>query len=175
MFDGDSPALNTSNPDWASQLMTVRKNRQTLLVPYEHVVLTFDYTPAVSLASVELDLFLCPEWNIGAPNISVYADKTGGSSFTFLPGFYMHVELYGSTTPSQSSCESLSTVAIPLRGTEIPQTRTWYIVMSFNLQPDIEWTHVGEIRFFEAQPNSTSGPRPSKSRSSNVLACMDIS
>ena len=81
LLDGNSPAIDTSTSDWASQLVTVRKNDATEDIPYDYVVMTFQFGTAVSLTSIELDLFLCPEWNIGAPYITVYGDENTGLFF----------------------------------------------------------------------------------------------
>ena len=104
-MDGNSPSIDTSSFDWASQLVTVRKNDATddLL---DHVLFTFGFDTAVSLISIELDLFLCPEWNIGAPYISVYGDER--NSIVFSSSSYIIIN----HTPSQTSCDSLSTIAI---------------------------------------------------------------
>ena len=49
-----------------------------------------------------------------------------------------------SLTPSQSCCESLSTVRIPLQNTQ--PAYLWYIVVRLESNPDIEWVHIGEVR-----------------------------
>ena len=158
LFDGNSPDIDTSASNWASQLVTVRKNNATTDISYDHVMLAFDFGPAVSLTSIELDLFLCPEWNIGAPNITVYGDETASSGLTFheLSVTVNIVTVLNSVTPSQSSCGSLSTVSIPLpnTGTSYP---IWYIVVSFPPQTEIEWVHVGEVRLLgtPADPDPT--------------------
>ena len=123
--------------------MTVRKNDATPDISYDHVVLTFDFEPAMSLTSIELDLFLCPEWNIGAPNITVYGDNYG-SSFIF-NDILATLNIITVLTPSQSSCGSLSTVTIPLSNTGTSYL-IWHIVVSFPPQSEIEWVHVGEVR-----------------------------
>ena len=153
LFDEMSPTIDTSASNWASQLVTVRKNDATSDISYDYVVLTFDFSPAVSLTSIELDLFLCPELNIGAPNISVFADENGGGGLIFLKENIDAgvVILRNSVTPSQSSCGSLSTVSIPLSNQETGKDYyTWHIVVSFDLQPNIEWVHVGEVRLLNA-------------------------
>ena len=143
LLDGNSPAINTSTSDWpwASQLVTVKKNDATHDIPFDHVVLTFGFDTAVSLASIELDLFLCPEWNIGAPFISVYPDENNSLVFS-LPS-----DVIRQYTPSQTSCDSLSTIAISFE--EATTYPTWHIVVSFNIQPDTEWVHVGEVRLVD--------------------------
>ena len=147
LFDGNSPGIDTSASNWASQLVTVRKNDATADISYDHVVLTFRFNPAVSLTSIELYLFLCPELNIGAPNITVYGDETGSSGLTFneLLLIVNIITVLQSVTPSQSSCGSLSTVNIPLPNTGTSYF-TCYIVVSFPPQSEIEWVHVGEVR-----------------------------
>ena len=154
LFDGNSPDIDTSALNWASQLVTVRKNNATDAISYDHVVLTFSFEPAVSLISIELDLFLCPELNIGAPNITVYGDETGSSGLVFNEFFVTLniVRVLQSVTPSQSSCGCLSNVSIPLPNTGTFYF-TWYIVVSFPPQSEIEWVHVGEVRLLDTDPD----------------------
>ena len=151
LVDGNSPIIDTSTSNWASQLVTVRKNRKNEDITFDHVVLTFDFDIAMSPTAIELDLFLCPEWNIGAPYISVYANESNSSSglifndHSVLTGTIDFIKHY---TPSQSSCDSLTYVNIPLE----EQVKdlfyfTWHIAVSFDLQPNIQWVHVGEVRF----------------------------
>ena len=109
LFDGCSPAIDTNTSNWASQLMTVRKKEDNDVIHYNHV-LTFDFDTAVSLDSIELDLFLCPEWSIGAPGIYVYSYEN--STLVFNPatgGFIGGKILY-----QFWSCDSLSTIHIGL-------------------------------------------------------------
>ena len=148
LVDGCSPAIDTSTSDWASQLVTVRKTQTDGLtandgMPFDHVPLTFGFDTAVTLTEIELDLFLCPEWGIGATFISAYFDEESNLVFSDqslnLPS--------QSRTPSQSSCNSLSTVTIilgdGLRST--PYLTVHVLISSFT--PFIDWAHVGEVRF----------------------------
>ena len=150
LFDGNSPDIDTSASNWASQLVTVRKNDATTDISYDHVVLTFNFDTAVSPTSIELDLFLCPELNIDAPTITVYGDETGSSGLIFneVSVTVNIITVLQSVTPSQSSCGSLSTVNIPL-----PNTGTFYIILyivvSFPPQSEIEWVHVGEVKVLD--------------------------
>ena len=150
LVDSKSPAINTSTSDWASHLVTVRKNDATEHIPFEHVVLTFGFNTAVSLTSIELDLFLCPEWNIGAPFISVYGDNSNlvYSSFSSV--------LILKYTPNEISCDSLSTVTIFLQ--EVLFYHHWHILVTFVPQLHIEWVHVGEVRFLDTDTDSTPIP-----------------
>ena len=146
LSDCSSPAIDTSTPNWASRLVTVRKNDANGDINYKHVVLTFGFDTAMSLDLIELDLFLCPEWNIGAPYITVYGTETKSRSFmppsALIDDFLVHY------TPTQSSCECLSTVHIPLRESVGGSSHfTWHIVVSFELKQSIQWVHVGDVRF----------------------------
>ena len=145
LLDGISPTIDTSTSDWASQLVTVRMTEYTENTPYPHVLLTFGFDTAVSLTGIELDMFLCPEWNIDAPGITVYADAE--SNLVFHGGSGLPFQTYAS---SQSSCDSLSTVNISFRDSFRGSSyHTWHIVVS--LFPDsIQWVHVGEVRFLGA-------------------------
>ena len=174
LLDGNSPAIDTSTSDWASQLVTVRKNDATLDIPLDHVVLTFGFDTAVTLTSIELDLVLCPEWNIGAPFISVYGD--GRSIMVFSSSS----DLIINHTPSQTSCDSLSTIAISFE--ELTTFPTWHIVVTFVVQPDTEWVHVGEVRFLGTdsapasmctieEPSASTSKEPTVSPSECVLCC----
>ena len=72
LVDGCSPDINTSSPDWASQLVTVKK------VPYNNrflFALTLGFETPISVGKIEVDLFLCPDFNIGAPYITVYLNR----------------------------------------------------------------------------------------------------
>ena len=145
LIDGCSPDIDTSTSDWASQLVTVRKSGSTSNIPFTHVLLTFGFDTAVSLTGIELDLFLCPEWKIGAPYITVYGDEERNLVLNYFGG--LPFENY---IPNQSSCDSLSTVSIAfvdrLAGSSYP---TWHVLVS-QLQRSIDWVHVGEIRFLDA-------------------------
>ena len=145
LTDGIIPNIDTSDLNWASQLVTVKKNNATINIPYDHVVLVFDTLSAMSLTSVELDMFICPQWNIGAPNITVYADENGYTIYRY--NVNDNRILFGGTvTLSQSChiCNSLSTVRIPLQNTQ--PSFIWYIVVRFESSPCIEWVHIGEVR-----------------------------
>ena len=156
LLDGNSPDIDTSTSDWASQLVTVRKNDATVDIPFDHVILTFVFDPAVLLTSIELDLLLCPEWSIGTPFIVVYGDNSSALVYS------TSSEFLRSYTPNEMSCDSLSTVAISLQEYFFLQGElfyhNWHIVVSFAVQPDIEWVHVGEVRFLGTDVDSTPIP-----------------
>ena len=148
LVDGCSPAINTSTSNWASQLVTARKIGDDAQIHFDHVLLTFIFNTAVSLTAIELDLFLCPEWNIGAPSIFVAANNNSDLIFS------LDELLDAGYTPSNSSCDSLSIVSIPLQGDS--SYLTWYILVTFpRPHEDILWVHVGEVRFLNG---SVDGP-----------------
>ena len=155
LVDGSSPAINTSTSNWASQLVTVRRVSDSYLIAVDHVLLTFGFNTAVLLTAIELDLFLCPEWNIGAPSINVVANNNSDLIFSY------DVELLAvDYTPSNSSCDSLSNVSIPLPGDS--SYLTWFILVTFPhsyVNDYIQWVHVGEVRFLKV---SVDGHSPSR-------------
>ena len=121
LVDGVSPDIDTSISDWASQLVTVRRNEGTAAVPSAHVLLTFGFDTAVSLTGIEMDLFLCPDWGIGAPHIRVYVDEEYNLAFMFGLSFLRFVE------PSQSLCDSLTTVHLSGDPLLVSSYRTFHI------------------------------------------------
>ena len=151
LINGNTPAIDTSTSDWTSQLVTVRKTKNDRVTAggnqYDHVLMTFGFDTAVTLTGIELDLFLCPDMNIDAPYISVYADEESNLVFTYDPvnNNSLPFENY---IPSQSSCDSLSTVNITLGQDALVDSSyiTWHVVIS-SFTSSIDWVYVGEVRF----------------------------
>ena len=150
LTDGDNPEINTTDPNWASKLVTMRKRNGTVNIPYDHVVLAFIFQPPVSLTSITLSLFQCPQWGIGAPNIILYAYMGNGGILPNLNIEDRNTILLPQTQDNQSSCNDLVPVTI-LVGTNT-QYKLWYIVMSFEHHPDIDWVNVGEVEFIGTPP-----------------------
>ena len=142
LVDGCSPAIDTSTSDWASQLVTVRKT-QTDEITFDHVILSFGFDTAVTLTGIELDLFLCPDMNIGAPYITVYADEESNLIFTYDSLISLPFQSY---IPSQSSCDSLSTITITLSDIFTDPYLTWHILIT-SFTSSIDWVYVGGVRF----------------------------
>ena len=163
LLDGCSPAIDTSVPDWASQLVTVRKT-QTDEIQFDHLVLTFGFDEVVNLQRIEIDLFLCPQWGISAPFISVYANVESNLVFTVDSLSTLPFTHY---TPSQSSCGSLSTANIILGDTFMYSSYlTWHILVS-SFTPFIDWVHVGEVRLL-----GTDIPNPGNMLHKNNIHAM---
>ena len=138
LVDGVSPDIDTSTSDWASQLVTVRRNEATARVPLDHVLLTFGFDTAVSLTRIEIDLFHCPEMNVGAPVIRGYINKEYDFSYTtdlpYLKG----------VAPSESRCDSLSSFTIS--ETTSFSYHVVHILITFP-KSNIDLVYVGELRF----------------------------
>ena len=140
LTDGVSPDIDTSTPDWASQLVTVRRNEGTL--NFSHVLLTFAFDTAVSLTGIEMDLFLCPDWNIGAPLMYVYPN----SDYNLV--YHRGLDEFVSPINSpQSSCDSLSSVTFTRGSFLTGPYHTFHILVELTEDGSIEWVHVGEVRF----------------------------
>ena len=159
LIDGNSPAIDRSTSDWASQLVTVRKTKSDRVTAggdqFDHVLLTFGFDTAVTLTGIELDLFLCPDMNIDAPYITVFAVEESNLAFIYDPVINdsLPFEIH---TPSQSSCDSLSTVNITLSRNFFPSDQsffTWHILISSFL-PSVDWVYVGEVRFLSMDDTS---------------------
>ena len=160
LIDGVNPVINTTDTDWASELVTMKKRNPIVNIPYDHVVLAFLFEPLVSLKSITLSLFQCPQWGIGAPNVTVYADMGKEGSILNLNIMDRNTIPFAQTQDNQSSCNDLVPVTIPV-GTNT-QYKIWYIVVSFEHHPDIEWVYVGEVEFIgtppQPSPSITSKP-----------------
>ena len=138
LVDGVSPDIDTSTSDWASQLVTVRRNEGTADIPFAHVLLTFGFDTAVSLIGIEIHLFHCLNMSIGAPAISVFINEEYDFTFsTSLPSLI-------SVVPSESICDSLSRFTI----SDITDL-LYHVVHILIIFPDsnIDWVYVGEVRF----------------------------
>ena len=132
LTDGVSPDIDTSTSDWASQLVTVRRDTSVLL--------TFGFDTAVSLTGIEMDLFNCPDWNIGAPSISLYLN----SDFNLI-NFVDLPHVFANRYSFDSSCDSLSSVTFSGEPFLTGSYRTFHILIV--ITPPIEWVHLGEVRF----------------------------
>ena len=132
----------------------MRKNRGKWKIPYDYAVLSFLFQLPVSLTSIRLSLFKCPQWGIGAPNITVYVDKANDNNFlNFYTGNSDNIPL-AQFQDDQVSCNGLVSVTIPLKIDT--QYRIWYIVVSFEAQPDIDWVYVGEVQFIATPPQPSA-------------------
>ena len=132
----------------------MRKNSGTWYIPYDYAVLSFLFQLPVSLTSIRLSLFKCPQWGIGAPNITVYVDKVNDKNILNFDTWYRDTIPLAQFQDDQVSCNGLVSVTIPLKTDT--QYRIWYIVVSFETQPDIDWVYLGEVRFFDTAPQPSA-------------------
>ena len=105
LIDGVIPTVNTSQSGWASQLFTVyaRKHRY---------VMSIRFGSNIMLREVELYVFHCPAWNIGADTINIYNALT-------LHRFIRQFNSAGNVilTSDMENCDSITRVSIPLQTT----------------------------------------------------------
>ena len=148
LVDGVVPTLPPSlvgENDWAAGLFTLNRNGGTF------IEIGFNFGRSVELTQIELDLFNCPEWNIAAPNISVYSY---GSFPAMLPPRTIITHKGSVTTLNSTSCDSITTVLIPLQ--RRVNAIIYYLEFTFDNAPSVQWVHLAEVRFF----NSTPPPTP---------------
>ena len=150
LVDDVSPNIDTSDNDWAAQLVTVRRNEGMFYLPFPHVLLTFGFDAAVSPTGIEIDFFHCPDWGIGAPRIDVFYNDE--YDFTFNSKSVDSDLPFKSVTTNGSDCESLSTVMV---SPDSDPYHIFHILVTFDTEP-IDWVYVGEVRFLglndEGQP-----------------------
>ena len=164
LVDGCSPDIDTSTSDWAFQLVTVRRNEGTAAVPIPHVLLTFGFDTAVSLTGIEIDSFHCPDWGICAPRIRVYVNEEYDFVFNLSLPFTPPVQ------PSQSSCDSLTTVHITGDTLSVSSYRTFHILVDLSLDSSIEWVHIGEVRFLSGGGGPVQGTCPPPTPNARVVS-----
>ena len=138
LVDGVAPDIDTSIYDWASQLVTVRRNEGTADTNFDYVLLTFGFDTAVSLTGIKIDLFHCPNMRIDAPVIRVYINEE--YDLTFNTGLRSLI----SVEPFESRCDSLSSFTI-----SDTTDKLYHVVHILITFPDsnIDWVYVGEVRF----------------------------
>ena len=128
---------------WAAPLFTVRGSTDT-------VTLGFRFPASVVLREVELYLFHCPAWGIGAERIVIH----NGASF---PQFIRLFDSIGSVTlliNGSQNCSSLIRVSIPL---QMAKSTTLYFIEFTNPSGDlIEWVHIAEVRFSDQSIATTT-------------------
>ena len=157
VLDGNIPSVNTTDPNWASQLETVRKNDANDDITFAHVVLTFNFSRNITLRLVQLYLLYCPEWKIGAPYISLYGNH--GLRFTsdIKSTNTDFLDRYRTSDCTSSSCDSLLLFNLNVRNGE-PAYSTYHIVIS-DIRKTIDWVHVGEVKFFDKPANEDEIPQ----------------
>ena len=132
LIDGFIPTIDTAG-EWAAPLFTVRGSTDT-------VTLGFRFPARVVLHEVELYLFHCPAWGIGAERITIH----NGASFPQFIGAFNSTGSVDLTTDLQN-CTSLTRVSLPL---QMARNTSFYFMEFTNPSGDlIEWVHIAEVRF----------------------------
>ena len=137
-IDGVVPTIDTSERNsadefvWAAPLLTVRASTGS-------VTLGFRFQTRVVLCEVELYVFHCPLWGIGAKIIVVH----NGAAFPqFIQGIFPSRGRVFLTSDMQN-CTSLTRVSIPLQ----MATNTSSYFIEINSFSELEWVHIAEVRF----------------------------
>jgi len=145
------PSLGGFQSNWAAGLFTVNRSGQSFF----HI--GFEFSRPVNFTRVELDLFNCPEWGIGAQTITVYEYNFGILNFDAVIARALNLAL-GNTTVNTISCTSIVRVVIPL---ELPQNPATSYVIDFtfdNTATHNQWVHIAEVRFLEEEDTQCSTP-----------------
>ena len=125
--------------------MTVRRSEGNPDdIAFAHVLLTFGFDTAVSLTRIEMDLFLCPDWGIGAQRIAVYLNKDYNLANT---NIFTLPFVYPEGNSLQSSWDSLSTVTFSGGSLVGSYYHTIHILVPLSQDSSKEWVYVGEVRF----------------------------
>ena len=150
LIDGVVPTIDTSERNtadefvWAAPLLTVRASTGS-------VTLGFRFQTRVVLCEVELYLFDCPAWGIGAEDIRIY----NGAAFpTFIPGISPSRGRVFLTSDTQD-CTSLTRVSIPL---QMAISTSSYFIEINSVSGRIEWVHIAEVRFSDQCDSTTMPP-----------------
>ena len=146
LVDGVSPNIDTSDNDWAAQLVTVRRNEGNADIPFPHVLLTFGFDTAVSPTGIYIDFFNCSNWGIGAPHIDVYYNDEYNFTIRTISIGGDAIDLpFKSVTTTVSDCDSLSIVMV---SPDPGPYHIFHILVTFETEPiPIDWVYVGEVRF----------------------------
>ena len=139
LIDGVVPTIDTSERNsadefvWAAPLLTVRASTGS-------VTLGFRFQTRVVLCEVELYVFHCPAWGIGAEDIIIH----NGAAFpTFITGIFPNGGRVPLTDDMQN-CTSLTRVFIPL---QMATSTSSYFIEINSVSGRIEWVHIAEVRF----------------------------
>ena len=159
LIDG-VPTIDTSERNdsadefvWAAPLLTVNATSTG------SVTLVFRFETRVVLCEVELYIFNCPAWGIGADDIGI---RNGATFPTFITeGFPSRGRVI--LTSDMQNCTSLTRVSIPLQMAN--STSSYFI--EFNSLPagTIEWVHIAEVRFSDQCNSTTMDPTDSATES----------
>ena len=151
LIDGVIPTIDTSERSsanefvWAAPLLTVRASTGS-------VTLGFRFQTPVMLCEVELYVFYCPAWGIGAEDIIV----SNGATFPQFIAFFSIGRVF--LTHDIQNCTSLTRVSIPL---QMATSTSSYFIEFNSVSGTIEWVHIAEVRFSDQCDSTTMPPTDS--------------
>ena len=134
LIDGVIPTINTTKQSsWANQLFTAIARRNSY-------VISFRFGSSIMLHAVELHVFHCSSWSIGADTINIY------NALTF-PRFIKQFNSAGNVTltSDMENCDSITRVYIPLQMTL--NTSNCFIEFTNSNGLQIQQVYIGEVRF----------------------------
>ena len=147
--DGIIPALDTSNPAWASQLFTLSGTRGIIRLSFELDSANHD--------RMELAVFNCPEMGIGLSSVRVYFDESfrPDRSGSELGIFIMESQLMA------TSCDRLLVFCVKYNTTQTP---TRFINLEFLDNTSENHVFLGEVIFLNGgnEPCDFSSTLPGK-------------
>ena len=150
LIDGVVPTIDTSERNsadefvWAAPLLTVRASTGS-------VTLGFRFQTRVVLCEVELYVFHCPAWGIGAEEITIH----NGATFPlFVTEIFPSIGRVLLTSDMQD-CTSLTRVSIPL---QMANSTSSYFIEIRSTSGTIEWVHIAEVRFSDQCDSTTVAP-----------------
>ena len=156
LIDGVVPTIDTSERNsadefvWAAPLLTVRASTGS-------VTLGFRFQTRVVLCEVELYVFHCPAWGIGADDITIH----NGATFSqFIPGIFPSRGRVFLTSDMQN-CTVLTRVSIPL---QMATSTSSYFIEINSVSGTIEWVHIAEVRFSNQCDSTTIAPTNSTTK-----------
>ena len=133
-IDGIIPDINTSTTgSWANQLFAI-------CVTQVNVQLGFQFREPVLIASVELNLFICYQWNIPMREFNVTI-----STSALILSIPINDIIIGSLVVdmNEANCNSLTRLIIDLKSN---MTSMYYIIRFISLAP-LNRLYIGEIVF----------------------------
>ena len=156
LIDGVVPTIDTSERNsadefvWAAPLLTVRASTGS-------VTLGFRFQTRVVLCEVELYVFHCPAWGIGADDIVI---RNGGTFPQFVPGISLSIGRVFLSSDMQN-CTSLTRISIPL---QMATSTASYFIEINSVSGTIEWVHIAEVRFSDQCDSTTIAPTNSTTK-----------
>ena len=133
LIDSVIPTVNTNQNGWAYQFFTA-------IIQRNIYVISIKFGSSIMLRVVELYVFHCPSWNIGADIINIYNAQ-------MFPSFIRVFNSAGNVTltSDMENCDSITRVYIPLQMTL--NTSNCFIEFANSNGIQVQQLYIGEVRF----------------------------